>query len=52
MITVAVVYTARKMGLVHGRPREDSMHYHRWCNERIQEAEQEIKTGERTEDLL
>jgi len=28
------------------------MHYHRWCNERIQEAEQEIKTGERIEDLL
>ena len=31
---------------------EHYMCYHVWCYERIQEAEQEIKTGERIEDLL
>jgi hypothetical protein len=30
----------------------DQMHYHVWCYERVQEAEKEIKTGERVEDLL
>ena len=38
--------------ILHGRPKEDAMPYHRWCYERVAEAEQEIKTGERVEDLL
>jgi len=38
--------------IVHGGPREDAMHYHRWCYEQVTEAEQEIRDGLRVEDLL